>query len=141
IEKLKMQLAILRRARFGRSSEKLDRDIEQLELLIGDIEESDACPRKAKRMASCSRRFWRRRRVMLAPASVHIRCMSKPAARRGQARRRSRDGCSGRSGRWNDRVRPRHSGGRRRAGGARDRRRALPATRRAAPPDVRIEPA
>jgi hypothetical protein len=42
IEKLKMQLAILRRARFGRSSEKLDRDIEQLELLIEDIEESDA---------------------------------------------------------------------------------------------------
>ncbi|MFV0281768.1 MAG: IS66 family transposase [Rhodoblastus sp.] len=41
IEKLKMQLAILRRARFGRSSEKLDRDIEQLELLIGDMEESD----------------------------------------------------------------------------------------------------
>ena len=32
IEKLKMQLATLRRARFGRSSEKLDRDIEQLEL-------------------------------------------------------------------------------------------------------------
>lgn len=42
IEKLKMQLAILRRARFGRSSEKLDRDIEQLELLIGDMEENDA---------------------------------------------------------------------------------------------------
>jgi transposase len=42
IEKLKMQLAVLRRARFGRSSEKLDRDIEQLELLIGDVEESDA---------------------------------------------------------------------------------------------------
>jgi len=42
IEKLKMQLAILRRARFGRSSEKLDGDIEQLELLIDDIEESDA---------------------------------------------------------------------------------------------------
>ena len=35
IEKLKAQLAVLRRARFGRSSEKLDRDIEQLELLIG----------------------------------------------------------------------------------------------------------
>ena len=30
IEKLKMQLAVLRRARFGRSSEKLNRDIEQL---------------------------------------------------------------------------------------------------------------
>jgi len=42
IEKLKMQLAALRRARFGRSSEKLDREIEQLELLIGDIEESEA---------------------------------------------------------------------------------------------------
>ncbi len=39
IEKLKMQLALLRRARFGRSSEKLDRDIEQLELLIGELEE------------------------------------------------------------------------------------------------------
>src|SRR3954465_14932550 len=38
IEKLKMQLAVLRRARFGRSSEKLDRDIEQLELLIGELE-------------------------------------------------------------------------------------------------------
>src|SRR3954447_11444539 len=36
IEKLKMQLAALRRARFGRSSEKLDRNIEQLELLISD---------------------------------------------------------------------------------------------------------
>ena len=42
IEKLKMQLAVLRRARFGRSSEKLDRAVEQLELLIGDIEESEA---------------------------------------------------------------------------------------------------
>ncbi len=42
IEKLKMQLAVLRRARFGRSSEKLDRDIEQLELLIGELEEEAA---------------------------------------------------------------------------------------------------
>jgi transposase len=40
IEKLKMQLSILRRARFGRSSEKLDREIEQLELLIGELEEN-----------------------------------------------------------------------------------------------------
>jgi hypothetical protein len=29
IEKLKMQLAVLRRARFGRSSEKLDHEIER----------------------------------------------------------------------------------------------------------------
>ncbi len=42
IEKLKMQLAMLRRARFGRSSEKLDRDIDQLELLIGELEEEQA---------------------------------------------------------------------------------------------------
>ncbi len=42
IEKLKAQLALLRRARFGRSSEKLDHDIEQLELLIGDLEEGQA---------------------------------------------------------------------------------------------------
>ena len=42
IEKLKMQLAVLRRARFGRSSERLDRDIEQLELLIGELEEEQA---------------------------------------------------------------------------------------------------
>ncbi len=42
IEKLKAQLAALRRARFGRSSEKLDREVEQLELLIGEIEEGSA---------------------------------------------------------------------------------------------------
>ena len=48
IEKLKMQLAVLRRARFGRSSEKLDREIEQLELLIGELEE-DAAEPHAKR--------------------------------------------------------------------------------------------
>lgn len=42
IEKLKAQLALLRRARYGRSSEKLDHDIEQMELLIGDLEEGQA---------------------------------------------------------------------------------------------------
>jgi transposase len=42
IEKLKMQLALLKRARFGRSSEKLDHDIEQLELMIGELEEGKA---------------------------------------------------------------------------------------------------
>jgi Transposase C of IS166 homeodomain len=51
IEKLRMQLSILRRARFGRSSEKLDREIEQLELLLGDIEESDV-ERQARTEAS-----------------------------------------------------------------------------------------
>lgn len=42
IEHLKAQLAVLRRARFGRSSERLDREIEQLELLLGEIEEGVA---------------------------------------------------------------------------------------------------
>lgn len=38
IEKLKHQLAILKRQRFGASSEKLTQEIEQLELLIEDLE-------------------------------------------------------------------------------------------------------
>jgi hypothetical protein len=42
IEHLKAQLAVLRRARFGRSSEKVDREIEQLELLLGELEEGVA---------------------------------------------------------------------------------------------------
>ena len=42
IEQLKTQLAVLRRARFGRSSEKLGRETEQLELLIGNLEEEAA---------------------------------------------------------------------------------------------------
>ena len=42
IEKLKAQLAALRRMRFGRSSEKLDWQIEQLELAISEIEENEA---------------------------------------------------------------------------------------------------
>lgn len=45
IEKLKAQLAVLKRARFGRSSEKLDtqiEQIEQMELMLGDLEEGQA---------------------------------------------------------------------------------------------------
>lgn len=40
IEHLKAQLARLRRQQFGRSSEKIDREIEQLELQLEDLEES-----------------------------------------------------------------------------------------------------
>jgi len=40
IEKLKVQLARLRRMQFGRSSEKLDHEIAQLELQLEDLEES-----------------------------------------------------------------------------------------------------
>jgi transposase len=42
VEKLKAQLAVLRRARFGQSSEKLDRQIVQAELLLGELEASVA---------------------------------------------------------------------------------------------------
>jgi transposase len=54
IEKLKMQLAILRRARFGRSSEKLDSEIEQMELLLGELEEAQAEHHTATPSASAS---------------------------------------------------------------------------------------
>jgi transposase len=42
IEKLKVQLAALRRDRYGKSSEKLNAQIGQLEMLIGDREEDAA---------------------------------------------------------------------------------------------------
>jgi transposase len=45
IEKLKWELARLRRMQFGRSSEQLSERIEQLELLVGELEISAAQPR------------------------------------------------------------------------------------------------
>ena len=42
IEKLRFQLARLKRAQFGQSSEKIDRTVEQLELAIETLEEDDA---------------------------------------------------------------------------------------------------
>jgi len=42
IDKLKAQLAALKRARFGRSSEKIERTIAQLELALEDIEAAEA---------------------------------------------------------------------------------------------------
>jgi transposase len=41
VEKLKMQLMKLRRMQFGRSSEKLDREVAQLELLIEELETNE----------------------------------------------------------------------------------------------------
>jgi transposase len=38
MERIKMQLAVLRRQRYGQSSERLDRDIDQLELRLEDLE-------------------------------------------------------------------------------------------------------
>ena len=40
IEQIKMQLAVLRRQRYGHSSEKLDGEIVQLELRLEDLEEN-----------------------------------------------------------------------------------------------------
>jgi transposase len=42
IEKLRAELAVLRRARYGRKSEKLDAQVEQLELMIDELEEGAA---------------------------------------------------------------------------------------------------
>ncbi len=62
IDKLKAQLAVLKRARFGSFSEKMDRAIEQLELALEDIEAAEA-----EAMASVS-----------APtAGLAIRCRSR----------------------------------------------------------------
>jgi transposase len=38
VEKLKIQIAVLKRLRFGRSSEKLDQEIIQLELIVDELE-------------------------------------------------------------------------------------------------------
>ena len=42
IEQIKMQLATLRRQRYGQSSERLDSDITQLEMRLEDCEENSA---------------------------------------------------------------------------------------------------
>jgi transposase len=53
IEKLKVQLARLRRQQFGRSSEKIDRIIEQLELMLDELEtEAAAGPMTAGPVAA-----------------------------------------------------------------------------------------
>lgn len=53
IEKLKAELAMLRRARYGRSSEKLEGKIEQLDMLVDDAEETEA-QGAARRQSSAS---------------------------------------------------------------------------------------
>ena len=54
VEKLKAQLAALRRARFGASSERLQREADQLELMIGDLEE-DLAQAQARTDAAAGR--------------------------------------------------------------------------------------
>jgi transposase len=47
IEKLKLQIAGLRRAQFGRSSERIERTIEQLELMLEELETEAPAPAAA----------------------------------------------------------------------------------------------
>jgi hypothetical protein len=57
----------LRRARFGRSSDKLDRDIEQLELLIGDLEEEATRARRSSHPSfQRYREGWRNQTTILS---------------------------------------------------------------------------
>ena len=67
LEKLKAQLAALRRARFGRSSEKLDREIEQLELLIDDLEEGSAAAYQSEASSQSSGAVQAQRRERIQP--------------------------------------------------------------------------
>lgn len=97
IERYRLELAALRRQRFGASSEKLDGRIAQLELLLEDLEEGEAAaparggpdrPRRngpgySRSASPCRRiyrvRMWCIRRAMSAPAvAVGI---SRPWAR------------------------------------------------------------
>src|SRR5215216_7704957 len=47
IEKLKLQIARLRRAQFGRSSEQIERTIDQLELMLEELETDVSAPAAA----------------------------------------------------------------------------------------------
>src|ERR1700675_4171624 len=50
IENLKLLIAKLRRMQFGRSSEKLNRQIEQLELRLGDLEQTRAIETESRKV-------------------------------------------------------------------------------------------
>ena len=63
IEHIKAQLAVLRRARFGRSSEKLDSEIEQLELVLGELEEGVAESNERAARAQPDAKFGERRKA------------------------------------------------------------------------------
>lgn len=77
IEKLKVQLATLRRDRYGRSSEKRDAEIGQLEMLIGDLEEMRRRPMlrrgAAGRREARPRRHAARRSVGRCRPTSHAR--------------------------------------------------------------------
>ena len=121
-----MQLAVLRRARFGRSSEKLDAQVEQLELLIG--ESKRAPPRRSRAPLSWSRRRTRPPRRLEDAQAFAPRAFARPSAD-GDDRPRSALRLPDLRRRQ---VRPDR---RRRARGARIRSLALQARRACAPED------
>lgn len=71
IEHLRVQLAALQRAQFGRSSEKLDQAINQLELRLEDLEEGEA-ERAAGRPTGQQREARPRQRAVRRPLPAHL---------------------------------------------------------------------
>jgi transposase len=71
IEALTFNLAVLRRRQFGQSSEKLDAEVEQLELRLEDLEESQA-EQVAKRTQQESRRNNLRKPALRRPLPPHL---------------------------------------------------------------------
>jgi transposase len=78
IEHLKTQLAVLRRARFGRSSEKLDREIEQLEFVLGELEAS---------VAESNARTEQAKQERASPARAKASTSAQPADRKPGGRK------------------------------------------------------
>jgi len=83
IEKLLLQLARLKRMQFGAKSEKLDREIEQLELLIEELQTPGSLPSRAPADAAAGKAIPARRplpahlpreSVVHAPASACPSC-------------------------------------------------------------------
>ena len=75
IEHLKAQLAKLRRSQFGKSSEKLDQQIAQLELVLEDLEESaaqDAAKDAAAESSDQTRPAKRRKPAVRQPLPEHL---------------------------------------------------------------------
>jgi transposase len=71
IEQYKAQLAKLRRMQFGRSSERLDTQIAQLELMLADLEESEAA-RPAAANATPDQPVRERRQPGRRPLPAHL---------------------------------------------------------------------
>ena len=70
IEQLKAQLAVLRRMSFGRSSEKLNAEITQFELLLEDLEEGEAERIATEAVTPASER--ERRHPVRRPLAPHL---------------------------------------------------------------------